>query len=52
VEYDLPNYIEVLQGTMSEEAFKTGLRNANPKHFDKIWKVLTVRDFCHLATYY
>lgn len=51
VEYDLPNYIEVLQGTMSEEAFKTGLRNANPKHFDKIWKVLTDRQFCHLAIY-
>jgi len=51
VEYDLPNYIEVLQGTMSEEAFKTRLRNTNQKHFDKIWKVLTDRQFCHLAIY-
>ena len=51
VAYDLPNYIQVLQRTMSEEAFKTGLRNANPNHFDKIWKVLTDRQFCHLAIY-
>jgi hypothetical protein len=51
VEYDLPNYIQVLQGIMLEDAFKTGLRNANPNHFDKIWKVLTDRRFCHLAIY-
>ena len=49
--YDLPKYVEVLSGTISQNEFKKRLYVENKDDFIKLWKFLVDRKRRHLACY-
>lgn len=49
--YDLPNYVEVLRGTITQIEFKNRLRRDIQHDFDRVWTFLIERKIDHLAYY-
>ena len=49
--YDLPNYVEVLRGTITQIEFKNRLRRDIQHDFDRVWAFLVERKQSHLAYY-
>jgi hypothetical protein len=49
--YNLPKYVEVLSGTISQNEFKKRLYVENKDDFIKLWKFLVNRERRHLARY-
>ena len=49
--YDLPNYVEVLRGTITQIEFKNRLRRDIQHDFDRVWAFLVERKERHLAYY-
>ena len=49
--YDLPNYVEVLRGTITQIDFKNRLRRDIQHDFDRVWTFLIERKIDHLAYY-
>jgi hypothetical protein len=49
--YDLPNYVEVLRGTITQIEFKNRLRRDIQHDFDRVWAFLVEREKGHLAYY-
>jgi len=49
--YNLPNYVEVLRGTITQIDFKNRLRRDILHDFDRVWSFLVERKKPHLAYY-